>query len=69
VRTLDFSKEELPLLKPLCLITAKPAMFVGNVAETALRTTPSWTACANTPLRRMRRWWPSAPRWKPRWPT
>ncbi|EGJ08689.1 MULTISPECIES: redox-regulated ATPase YchF [Rubrivivax] len=33
VRSIDFSKEELVVLKPLCLITAKPAMFVGNVAE------------------------------------
>jgi ribosome-binding ATPase YchF (GTP1/OBG family) len=33
------------ILKPLCLITAKPAMF-GNVPKTASRTTPSWTACA-----------------------
>ncbi len=33
VRALSFTKEELPLVKPLCLITAKPAMFVGNVAE------------------------------------
>ena len=33
VRSIDFSKEELLLVKPLCLITAKPAMFVGNVAE------------------------------------
>jgi ribosome-binding ATPase YchF (GTP1/OBG family) len=33
VRALEFSKEDQPLLKPLCLITAKPAMFVGNVAE------------------------------------
>ncbi|HMZ02741.1 MAG TPA: redox-regulated ATPase YchF, partial [Burkholderiaceae bacterium] len=32
VRSLDWSKEELVLLKPLCLITAKPAMFVGNVS-------------------------------------
>src|SRR4029453_13537483 len=28
VRTIDFSKEELVVLRPLCLITAKPAMFV-----------------------------------------
>jgi len=34
VRGIDFSKEERVLLKPLCLITAKPAMFVGNVSET-----------------------------------
>ena len=33
VRSISFSKEELVVLKPLCLITAKPAMFVGNVAE------------------------------------
>ena len=33
VRTVAFDKDELVLLKPLCLITAKPAMFVGNVDE------------------------------------
>ena len=33
VRTLALSEQEQVLLKPLCLITAKPAMFVGNVAE------------------------------------
>ncbi len=33
VRSVDFSKEELVVLKPLCLISAKPAMFVANVAE------------------------------------
>jgi GTP-binding protein YchF len=33
VRTLDFSKEELPLLRQFFFITAKPAMFVANVAE------------------------------------
>src|SRR4029079_17031737 len=32
-RSIAFSKEELAVLKPLCLITAKPAMFVANVAE------------------------------------
>jgi GTP-binding protein YchF len=32
-RTLDLSDEERALLKPLCLITAKRAMFVGNVSE------------------------------------
>jgi ribosome-binding ATPase len=40
VRALDFSKEELVLLKPLCLITAKPAMFVGNVAEDGFENNP-----------------------------
>jgi hypothetical protein len=40
VRGIDFSKEELVLLKPLCLITAKPAMFVGNVAEDGFENNP-----------------------------
>ena len=33
VRVMDLSDDDHALLKPLCLITAKPAMFVGNVAE------------------------------------
>lgn len=33
VRSLQLSPEECLLIKPLCLITAKPAMFVGNVSE------------------------------------
>jgi ribosome-binding ATPase len=40
VRTIDFSKEELVLLKPMCLITAKPAMFVGNVSEDGFDNNP-----------------------------
>jgi GTP-binding protein YchF len=40
VRALQFSKEEMPLVKPLCLITAKPAMFVGNVAEDGFENNP-----------------------------
>jgi GTP-binding protein YchF len=32
-RSIAFNKEELAILKPLCLITAKPAMFVANVDE------------------------------------
>jgi GTP-binding protein YchF len=40
VRALEFSKEEMPLVKPLCLITAKPAMFVGNVAEDGFENNP-----------------------------
>jgi ribosome-binding ATPase len=40
VRSIDFSKEELITLKPLCLITAKPAMFVGNVAEDGFTNNP-----------------------------
>ena len=40
VRALDFSKEELPLVKSFTLITAKPAMFVGNVAEDGFENNP-----------------------------
>ena len=40
VRGIDWAKEELAILKPLCLITAKPAMFVGNVSETGFENNP-----------------------------
>jgi GTP-binding protein YchF len=33
VRAMGLDAEEMALIKPLCLITAKPAMYVGNVAE------------------------------------
>ncbi len=39
-RALSFSDEEKALLKPLCLITAKRAMFVGNVAEDGFSNNP-----------------------------
>lgn len=34
VRTMDLDAEQMELLRPLCLITAKPAMFVANVSDT-----------------------------------
>ncbi|MBI3100493.1 MAG: redox-regulated ATPase YchF [Burkholderiales bacterium] len=40
VRALEFNDEESALLKPLCLITAKRAMFVGNVAEDGFDNNP-----------------------------
>jgi GTP-binding protein YchF len=40
VRSLGLSKDELALLAPLCLITAKPAMFVGNVDEGGFENNP-----------------------------
>jgi GTP-binding protein YchF len=40
VRSIDFSKEERVILRPLCLITAKPAMFVGNVSEDGFENNP-----------------------------
>jgi ribosome-binding ATPase len=40
VRTLEFNDEERALLKPLFLITAKPAMFVANVDESGFENNP-----------------------------
>ncbi|MEN9384075.1 MAG: hypothetical protein RL323_1218 [Pseudomonadota bacterium] len=40
VRTLALSDQEKVLMKPLCLITAKPAMFVGNVSEDGFENNP-----------------------------
>ena len=40
VRTIDWGKEELPLLQQFFLITAKPAMFVANVAEDGFTNNP-----------------------------
>ncbi len=40
VRSIAFSKEELVVLKPFCFITAKPAMFVANVAEDGFANNP-----------------------------
>ncbi len=40
VRTLQLTDEEQALLRPLFLITAKPAMFVGNVDEGGIEDNP-----------------------------
>jgi GTP-binding protein YchF len=56
VRGIPFSKEEQAILKPLCLITAKPAMFVGNVAEDGFTNNPflerlqAYAAAQNAPV-------------------
>ncbi len=56
VRALDFSDDEHALLKPLCLITAKPAMFVGNVDESGFENNPyldklrEYAASQNAPV-------------------
>ena len=34
VRSMDLSKEEKEMLVPLCLITAKPAMYIANIPDT-----------------------------------
>jgi GTP-binding protein YchF len=40
VRGMGLDAEELALLKPLCLITAKPAMYVANVSEDGFENNP-----------------------------
>lgn len=40
IRGLDWSTEELALLKPFCLITAKPAMYVANVKDNGFADNP-----------------------------
>jgi len=56
VRTLALSEDERALLKPLCLITAKPVMFVGNVAEDGFVANPllqrlqAYAATQNAPV-------------------
>jgi ribosome-binding ATPase len=40
VRSLEWSKEELFILKPLFLLTMKPTMYVANVAENGFKDNP-----------------------------
>jgi GTP-binding protein YchF len=40
VRTLGLDADQLELIKPLCLITAKPAMYVANVSDTGFKNNP-----------------------------
>ena len=55
-RSVPVSKEDAPLLKPFCLITAKPAMFVGNVSEDGFENNPlldrlkEYAAAQNAPV-------------------
>ena len=40
VRTMKLSEEEKLTVKPLCLLTIKPAMYVGNVMEDGFQNNP-----------------------------
>lgn len=40
VRAIDLDAEEMLLIKPLCLITAKPTMYVANVSDTGFTNNP-----------------------------
>ena len=40
VRTLGLDKDQLQLIKPLCLITVKPVMYLANVEENGFENNP-----------------------------
>jgi GTP-binding protein YchF len=40
VRAMGLDAEQMELIKPLCLITAKPAMYVANVSDTGFTNNP-----------------------------
>jgi GTP-binding protein YchF len=40
VRTLDLDDDQLTLIKPLCLITIKPVMYLANVSEEGFENNP-----------------------------
>src|SRR5471030_1619318 len=40
VRAMGLDADEMLLIKPLCLITAKPAMYVANVSDTGFKDNP-----------------------------
>jgi ribosome-binding ATPase len=56
VRSMKLDSEELLLIKPLCLITAKPAMYVGNVSDSGFQNNPlldqlaAYAASQNAPM-------------------
>ena len=44
VRALDLSEDEIALLKPFCLITSKPVMYVANVTDDGFENNPKLDA-------------------------
>jgi hypothetical protein len=54
VRSVDWSKEELVVLKPLFLLTMKPTMYVANVAEKGFKDNPLLAAVETHALREKR---------------
>ncbi len=43
VRTMDLDKEQQQLLQPLCLLTAKPAIYIANVNDRGFENNPLLT--------------------------
>lgn len=56
IRALGLSEEDLALIQPLCFITAKPAMYVGNVSDHGFTNNPlldrltEYAAARNAPV-------------------
>ncbi|MGV8899589.1 MAG: redox-regulated ATPase YchF [Burkholderiaceae bacterium] len=56
VRAMGLDAEEMLLIKPMCLITAKPAMYVANVSDTGFTNNPlldqltAYAASQNAPI-------------------
>lgn len=56
VRAMGLDAEEMLLIKPMCLITAKPAMYVANVSDTGFTDNPlldqltTYAASQNAPI-------------------
>jgi GTP-binding protein YchF len=56
VRTAGLDADEMDMIKTLCLITAKPAMFVANVSDTGFTNNPlldqltAYAAAQNAPI-------------------
>jgi GTP-binding protein YchF len=56
IRALDLSPEDFALIAPLCFITAKPAMYVGNVSDHGFTNNPlldrlnEYAAARNAPV-------------------
>ncbi|MDO8773561.1 MAG: redox-regulated ATPase YchF [Burkholderiaceae bacterium] len=56
VRALGLDAEEMAMIKPMCLITAKPAMYVANVSDTGFTNNPlldqltAYAATQNAPI-------------------
>ena len=56
VRAMGLDADEMALIKPLCLITAKPAMYVANVSDTGFTDNPlldqltAYAATQNAPI-------------------
>lgn len=56
VRAMGLSADDMLMLKPLCLITAKPAMYVANVSESGFTDNPlldqlnEYAAARNAPV-------------------